>query len=118
MIFNPLIFEDGAKWMVSYASSVTTNSLTFPVTELVNNSKYFIFMEDGRSITSLNRLVGVIGGTGATGIIKNSGTTVVDAVTTLYNATWSTFTVTLNSSSDGQFDTTNNHILIYASYYS
>lgn len=118
MIFNPLIFEDGAKWMVSYASSVTTNSLTFPVTELVKNSDYFIFMEDGRSITSPNRLVGVIGGTGATGIIKNSGTTVVDAVTTVYHATWSTFTITLNNSSDGQFDTTNNYILIYASYYS
>lgn len=103
--------------MVSYASSVTTSSLTFPVTELIS-SKYFIFMEDGRSITSLNRLVGVIGGTGATGIIKNSGTTVVDTVDTVYNANWSTFTVTLNSSSDGQFDTTNNYILIYASYYS
>ncbi len=105
--------------MVSYASSVTTSSLTFPVTELVKNSEYFIFMENGRSITSSpNRLVGVIGGTSATGIIKNSGATFVNEVTTVCNATWSTFTVTLNNSSDGQFDTTNNYILIYASYYS
>lgn len=124
MIINPLIFGEGKKWHVAYASEITDTQITFPTITWCSHIVFFRNAE--RSTTTSSTTKYVIGGYSTsvtqrtiTGlgllVLKDSLLKWISGYNVRTN--WSSVTVGINTNLDEatncKFDTHSEYIAIY-----
>jgi len=123
MIINPLIFGEGKKWHVAYASEITDTQITFPTITWCSHIVFFRNAE--RSTTTSSTTKYVIGGystsdDGAASeycllVLEDSLLKWISGYNVRTN--WSSVTVGINTNFDEatncKFDTNSEYIAIY-----